>query len=77
MSCWQLNLVLSKSLTGGTSFEPIGGSWRTAEGIASVTVERLGLKRSWRRVDCVPYGRIRIPEEKSEATVESATHWRC
>lgn len=55
----------TKSLAGGTSFEPIGGSWRTAEawhfqrpaeaigeGIASVSVENLGLKRSWRKAEC-------------------------
>lgn len=85
MSRWQLNLVLSKSLAGGTSCEPIRGSWRTADAwhfqrsgeaigecIASVTVECLGLKRSWRKVECVPCGRMRIPKEKSEATVEGA-----
>ena len=90
MSRWQLNLVLFKSLAGVTSCEPIGGSWRTAEawhfqrpgeaigeGIASVTVKHLGLKKSWRKAECVSCGRIRIPEEKSEATVEGAAPLRC
>lgn len=60
---WQPNLIIFKSLPGGTVFEGIKWSWRaaeawqhekpgeaTGENIASVAVEVQGLNGSWKEV---------------------------
>lgn len=62
-SCWQLNLVLWKSLSGGNGFKGMKESWSTAEAwhyerpekllvmVAASVVEVLGLKGSWEEAE--------------------------